>query len=204
MARRLLLAISVAGATIGGDDAARAQNLLTNPEFDDFGTTGDADDPFPEWDSRTVLPTAGDDADLCPGSDSHRQDADSQASGVIATVGILVTPEETLHLEVTYRSSAPFEMRLLQSPHQNCTQTPIPIEPPPPDIPASADWATVRQQRTVASTTQSVLLWLRGEGEGDYFLQLDRAYVGRAERIFADDFEGGMCRWDQFDDGLPA
>jgi hypothetical protein len=95
-------------------------------------------------------------------------------------------------------------MRLLQSPHQNCTQTPIPIEPPPPDIPASADWATVRQQRTVASTTQSVLLWLRGEGEGDYFLQLDRAYVGRAERIFADDFEGGMCRWDQFDDGLPA
>ena len=206
IAAPLVVIVALAGAS-----AATAQNLLTNPEFDGFGTSGSTSDPFPGWDSRIVVPTAGEDVDACPDSDSHRQDSDSQSTGAIANPDpndcVLVDPEETLHIEVAYRSSTPFEVRLLQSPNEDCTETPIPIPLPPPDIPASADWTTVRLQRTLAPTTHSVVLWLRGAGDGPYFLQLDRVYLGRAERIFADDFDGDaggtFCRWDAVVDGLP-
>lgn len=197
--RSLLLAALV--ATLAGEVAAPAQNLLANPELDGFGTSGFPNDPFPSWNSIGVVPSEGVDADGCVDSSSHRGDANSPITGVTSLTCVPVTPGETLHLEITYRSSALVGVRVTEAFDSGCTSFPIGVVPPPA-IPASADWTTVRVQHVVSAGKDGVLFALRADADGAYFVEFDRAYLGRSERVFADDFDGGLCRWSAVVDGF--
>jgi hypothetical protein len=187
--------VAVTVLSLAGASATSAQNLLTNPEFDGYGTSGLPNDPFPQWNSTGAV-AAGEDADGCPNSDSHRQEPNSVPGGGIAADCVQTTPGETLYLEVTYRSTAPVDLGLLQASDATCTTFSIGPAPPPPSIPPSGDWTTVRLQTTVAASRFSVFFRLRADADAPYVVEFDRAYLGREERVFADDFDGGsFCRW---------
>ena len=167
-----------------------AQNeLVLNPEFDG-ALTG--------WTYVNVPPQLGSDADDCPDSDSWRVDSPSGTSmGAVAEDCVEVSQGDILHLEVTYRSDAKFDLRLIPYQDTNCavalTST-IGMLP----YSESAEWTKFRVQRSIdLGTIHSVRLWFRADDDVAYTVELDRAYLGFEERVFADDFDGGtFCRWD--------
>jgi hypothetical protein len=103
-----------------------------------------------------------------------------------------------LYLEVRYRAERPIHLYLILYAGADCT-TPF-IGELGPSFPASAQWSVAQRAITltslnVASVRYSVLA-LDDPGPSQFTAEFDRAYVGRVERVFSDNFEGGsLCRW---------
>jgi hypothetical protein len=177
--------------------AAHAQNQVpTNPEFGGF-----TDGAFPGWIEEGAPSEPGEDSDLCPDSDSYRIQEDSSGSAGARSadcIADLPFPVE-LHLEITYRSDAPVDVRLDQFTGSQCTGA-LAGTGDPPSLAESAEWTTVRLQKsTLNASVRSVRLHLEVEDDEAYFVDFDRVYAGFEERVFSDDFEGGKyCRWDDF------
>jgi hypothetical protein len=179
-----------------------AQNLIpTNPEFDGF------DAGFPGWETTSVFPAAGEDADGCPDSGSFRAESDDGSiASLLATECLEVETGDTFHLEVAYRSDVEVYLRLAEFSNPGCS-TGL-ISALTGALPASAEWTTARVEKTIENVVvDSVRFQLAAYGgaeEPPFVAEFDRAYLGRVERVFEDDFEGGeVCRWSDVVDGLP-
>lgn len=110
---------------------------------------------------------------------------------------IAVLPGETLYTEVAYKSAVDADVVPTYFDTGNCTGGAIEgtIDG---NFPASAGWALGADTLTVPAGALSVLVaWAAADSNGLPFdTAWDRAYVGRAARIFSDDFEAAStCRW---------
>jgi hypothetical protein len=190
---------AVVVTTLGSATVAGAENLVpVNPDFEGFSSG------FPDWEASDVVAQEGDDFDGCIDSASYRIEANSEPASARSLTCVPVAFGESLILEVAYRSNTVVDLRLLEYTNSTCTTSLLQFIPDPA-IPASAEWTEIRVEKVVEfQSTVAVKLWLRADGDGEYFAEFDRAYLGRVPRIFEDDFEGGSpCRWTDFDDGTP-
>lgn len=177
-----------------------AQNVLLNPDFD-VDVAG--------W--QAVLGTIDldpmdEDADACPESSSGRLVAASQPGpeflGVVqATDSCLdVTPLQEIWIDATlWLRSAEFVavgLTVLEYTDDACTTF---LDPPVQTaIELSVGAAPEAEHLSVTTSVgvESVGLQIETGALVPNALLLDRLYLGVAERIFADDFEGGStCRW---------
>ena len=174
---------------------AAAQNLIaTNPEFDG-DTTG--------WEGGSGQTTGlGEDSDGCPDSDSFHAEPTEDGSGTVRAAAVecvTAQPGDVFHLEVRYRSGVPVYLLLAQFANPDCTVSLIAELGEP--LPPSAEWTSARVTTTIEeagieSVRFVILAMDNGASREPYASDFDRAYLGREERIFADDFGGGSpCRW---------
>jgi hypothetical protein len=175
---------------------ATAQNnlIVTNPEFD-LGLSGWTFGPS----QNTKI---ADDSDDCPASYSFTGLSSGPGSpssvSIVSPDCIPVQAGETLELEVSYRAEAPVVLEALFYAGAACTAQLL--TDLGPSLPPVGDWTVGR--RTVVVQPQNVtnvrfaVIARISPGPASFQLDLDRAYLGRARRIFADDFEAtSICRW---------
>lgn len=195
----LATAVAIAGAV----DTVRAENLVaTNRELDAdiLGWT-----PHP----RQVSSWTAADADGCPASGAFYAEPGELPSSLVAVSNdcVDVSPLAVLHQQVAYRSAIPVRLYLAQFANVDCTAGVIATLPGP--HPASADWTTVAAATEIPpSGVRSVRFAVAAADEdgatGVVWATYDRPYLGRAARVFADDFEGAAtCRW-SFSTGDPG
>jgi hypothetical protein len=182
---------------LGLDWSAAAQNTIVfNPEFDinveDWGTgTLQTSD----WDP--------DDANACPQSGSLSMTSTLGKGSAVAAFApecLTVIEGDEVVLEVTYQSPNPMTLYLLQYTTANCTgdwtESSGAII-----FPASAAWSTGEGGLFMSTPTdfQSVRFIAASvdpDPNNPFTARIDRAYLGRRTRLFADDFDGGStCRW---------
>jgi hypothetical protein len=175
--------------------AAAQENLLsTNPEFDD-GLAG--------WTTGAAQTSAAaGDADGCPQSFSFHGSAtgpDSPSSvRIVSPDCIPVQQGDLLEIEVRYRAEAPVHLEPLLFGGTACSASFI--AELGPALPAVGEWTVGRRtfevQPANATGVRLAVIAQIDPGPVSFMLDVDRAYLGRRPRLFADDFEGGsICRW---------
>ena len=198
---RLRFTIALAAITLVASTNAQAQNLAgpnTDLNFDDNGWS------YIGSGSRV----GNDDADGCTGGAGSSgslfvtaqlpsQVGDPSISAAYPLHCIAVLPGEMLYTEVAYKSAVDADVVPTYFDTGNCTGGAIEgtIDG---NFPASAGWALGADTLTVPAGALSVLVaWAAADPNGLPFdTAWDRAYVGRAARIFSDDFEAAStCRW---------
>lgn len=189
-----LLVVAIAGVFAFAQRIGAENLLFADPDFDDgIGAwmTGAA---------QTSIVTA--DADSCPASFAFKGETSGSASpSVVRATGgdcIPAQPGDLLYLEVRYRSEMPVHLYLILYAGADCT-TPF-FGDLGPSFPASAEWIMARRALAITPTNVAAVrysvLALDDPGPSLFTADFDRAYLGRSERVFADDFEGGsLCRW---------
>jgi len=180
-----------------GASTGRSQNVVPNPNFDadasgwDLSTGGG-------WD-------ATDDADGCAGGVEHSGSLEAQSLDVAGTTYSVaapsfclnVTPGEVIYAEVAAITPVLAGAFPLYFPQADCGGEPdqvVALEAFGP----FAKWSTYATSFTVPPSRYSMrVLWEAiDEGGSTYTTHWDRAYVGRSERVFVDDFGAGrLCRW---------
>jgi hypothetical protein len=188
-----LALVLLAGAAIPGGVLA-GNLLLADPDFDDG---------IGAWMTGAGQASGvADDADDCPQSFAFHGQATGSASPSIvrATASDCIAAQQgdELFLEVRYRSERPLHLFLILYAQPGCA-TPL-IGELGPQYAAAAEWEVAR--RTIEITSSNVAsvrfsaLAMDDPGPASFSAEFDRAYLGRVQRIFADDFEGGAtCRW---------
>jgi hypothetical protein len=191
---RFLGCVVSSGWLLAGSAGAQGNLLLTNPEFDD-GLAGWT--MGPSQTSKVV-----DDSDDCPGSFAFTGSSTGPGSpsmvGIVSPDCIPVQTGQVLELEVSYRAEAPVHLEALLYAGAACT-APILAELGPALAPVG-DWTVGRRTVVVqpqnATNARFAVIARINPGPVSFQLDLDRAYLGRARRIFADDFEAtSICRW---------
>lgn len=185
----LLLALTAA--------PGRAQNLVSNPDFD-------ADDLLWYHDTSTDQQWSAVDADLCVDSGSLTAGSvetspDFQGFSTRPTDCIAVSPDETLYASLRFRSGAFFtRLYFTYCADVGCSNCGT-FGPIFAFASASATWATLAGSDTIpASGVAAIYLTIDGalSSPDPFTVDLDRVYVGRIDRVFEDDFElGAPCRW---------
>lgn len=176
---------------------ASAQNLLANPELD-----ADA--------SGWNLPYGGawdgtEDANGCdaasPGSGAARTTSASifgtSYSGFEPTACFEVAPGEAYFTSIAYLSPVAGDVFLTFYPEPACAGAPEVLTFGSALSP-TAFWSTYSEGFTVPAGKASLKFgWATVDVLNSTYEGLwDRAYLGEADRVFADDFEtGGPCRW---------
>lgn len=189
--------IALAGALIGS--AAGGQNLLANPDFDQDGNS---------WEmlvgSAVVWQVS--DEGTCPASGSIVVDS-SPDSGFETAVLRQCVPAgslSTVAASVSFREGGPWNsLFVFFHLSVDCTDPSPPFVGQSPLDPSPGAWARLEVvAAAVPAGTQSFEYRAGGGLGGDPFsIELDRAYLGTAERVFAADFDtdeaGGSqpCRW---------
>lgn len=195
-ARRMaaMLAVMLTSLFSFAQRAVAGNLLLADPDFDDgIGAwmTGAA---------QTSTVTA--DADSCTASFAfHGVTSGTGSPSVVRATGgdcIASQPGDLLFLEVRYRSERPVHLYLILYAGADCT-TPF-FGELGPSFPASEEWSVARRAIAITPTNVAAVrysvLALDDPGPSLFTAEFDRAYLGRAERDFSDDFEGGsLCRW---------
>lgn len=125
------------------------------------------------------------------------QVGDPSISAAYPVVCIPVSPGETIYTEVFYKSEVDADVSPTYFDTGNCTgsQTEVVIDA---TFPAAVSWTRASDILTVPDGALSMLVaWAAADPNGLPFATAwDRAYAGRAERIFSDDFEAAStCRW---------
>ena len=176
--------------------AARAQGklLVTNPEFD-AGLAG--------WTTGvSQTSTAATDSDACPASFSFHGSAigpDSPSQVVIVSPDCVpVSQGDVLELEVTYRAEALVHLEALHFGGTACSSGFL--ADLGPTLPAAGEWTVGRRSIEIESASATgvrfAVIAQIDPGPVSFVLDVDRAYLGRRYRIFADGFDGGStCRW---------
>jgi hypothetical protein len=189
-----MLAVTLASVFLLPQRAGADNLLLADPDFDDgIGAwmTGAA---------QTSTTTA--DADTCPASFAFRGETSGSGSpSVVRATGgdcIPSQPGDLWYLEVRHRAERPVHLYLSLYAGADCT-TPF-FGDLGPSFPASVQWSVARRAIAITSTNVAAVrfsvLALDDPGPSLFTADFDRAYLGRVERVFSDDFEGGsLCRW---------
>ncbi len=192
----LLVAVLVSAA------GARAQNLLTNPDFD-------APEGLADWQLQSGSLQLGADSGTCATSDAV--DATSAPSGggsqyfhmtslQCIPVDPLATPE--LHLAGMYKATANVYARIyLQVFSDAGCSTPIGFSATVFGG-TSVAWNRIADVVAIDANAASVVVNVDGNpanfGEPQFTMEWDRFYLGAAPEIFLDDFEfesGSACHW---------
>lgn len=185
----LLLALAAA--------PGRAQNLVSNPDFD-------ADDSLWYHDTSTDQQWSAVDADLCA-------DSGSLTSGSVETTPgfnhfgtrpmdcVAVNPNETLYAALRYRTDASvIRLYFTHCADVDCSNCGS-FGPYFAFAGASATWVALGGSDTIpASGVAAVYLSISASlgSASPFTIDLDRVYLGRDDRVFGDDFElGAPCRW---------
>lgn len=197
-----LLALFAAQLLCLPSGPARAQNLLTNPDFDGPGG-------LDLWAVETGSMVLGADSGSC--TTSGAIDATSGLSGggdqyfwIISQPCILVDPvaNPVLQLAAMYRTTATVYSRIyLQMFLDTTCSTPIGFSSSVFGGTA-ADWSRIAGAVTIDSAALSVLVFAdtlpQTSGGPAFTVQWDRFYLGVVPEIFRDGFEfesGSACHW---------
>ena len=186
--------LAILAAIVPAAACADSNLLVTNPDFDD-GLAG--------WTMGvSQASNIADDSDDCPGSFSFTGSSTGPVSPsqvrIVSPDCIPVQPGDSLELEVTYRAEAPVHLEALPFGGANCSSSFI--AELGPALPPMGDWTVARRSIVVGPANVTgvrfAVIALFDPGPVSFMLDLDRAYLGSAERIFADDFEAtSICRW---------
>jgi hypothetical protein len=192
-----LTLFAVVGALLAAD--ANAQNLISNPELD--ADASEWEFPFlGSWDGN-------DDADGCDHADPGSGSANAISlnvsgdtySSVEPSVCVAVSPGETIHTGIAYRSPFPADVIPRFYELADCAgAVTTPGFGAGGSMAPSVDWTFYAESFVVPANTLSIGVgWIAFDDSGsDFQTWWDRAFLGRAERIFADDLENGtFCRW---------
>lgn len=193
-----LLAAVVLGGTA---PAARAQNLLTNGDFDAGAGLGG-------WTWGPGALALGDDSGSCLLSDgadaTSGQAASSHYFAMYSTQCIAVDPlaTPTLHLNAIYRTTAPVWARLALQSFTDADCANFEGYYSGAYGSTSAAWAAIGGPITLAPPTLSFKVTAdfnpMNAGQGPFTGSFDRFYVGVLPQILVDGFEtesGSACHW---------
>jgi hypothetical protein len=182
------LSLSLAAAPAG------AQNLIGNPEFDSS---------IEGWflDFSAAMNWIDYDVDLCTESGalegiSAQATPTSWGFTTRAMDQIPVTPGETVHLSVRFRAAGAFSCSIYLTyctgPF-NCGSSSQFLD----SASGSTSWVTLEASHEIPAGVAIVLFGVSSSSPtGPFAIDLDSAYLGRAERIFSESFEvGETCRW---------
>lgn len=139
------------------------------------------------------------DADLCIGSGTLYATRGGLSSVEMhADDCIPVTQGERLYPEVQYNTPAThFRIWLNLYWDSSCSQLRASSTYPDGFGPTSG-WAAAAQSFLIGADTGAVKLFFTADGSDPFTAEIDRVYIGRSPRIFADDLEGmSSCRWSQ-------
>jgi hypothetical protein len=177
---------------------AAAQNLLVNPDLD-------LPDDLTGWpnDFNAGHEWSSDDADGCTDSGSLAGTTGEGSPGFQAYTTrnwtcVPVTPGETVYLSVAYRSQ--IEINRLYFSHcsdadcNTCVTFSAFLDAGGP----TDSWATLHGSEVIPDGVGAVWLSINSSevGTTPKTIGLDRAYVGRQDRIHVDGFENGSaCHW---------
>lgn len=186
----------VVALAVGGSLGAplAGQNLIGNGDFD-VGVNSQG------WHVLYAASTGNGsfDADLCIGSGTL-----FATRGGIASVEmhaddcIPVVQGETLYAEAQYNTPATnFRIWLDQFWDSDCTQLRVSSTYPNGFGPTSG-WASAAQSFPIGADTGAIKLFFTADASTPFTVEIDRVYIGRSPRVFADDLEGmSSCRWTQ-------
>jgi hypothetical protein len=185
----LLLALTAA--------PGRAQNLVSNPDFD-------ADDLLWYHDTSTGQQWSAVDADLCVDSGSLTAGSvetspDFNHFSTRPTDCVAVNPNETLYAALRYRTDASvIRLYFTHCADVDCFNCGS-FGPYFAFANASVPWVALGGSDTIpASGVAAVYLSINASlgSASPFTIDLDRVYLGRIDRVFEDDFElGAPCRW---------
>lgn len=186
----LVLAVALPGAPARGDG-----NLLGNPELDLDATSWGGG----SWSSL--------DSASCPGSGSLAASSVSCAPivgcndfgfwRVFAGPCVVVTPGMTIYQSAVVRSNQPRLLYLQFFSDTNCATQAGDNSAAATPVPAG-EWQPVWQTSVIPAGVQSIVAAFASGGFASTNVtgNVDRAWLGLEDRIFADDFErGSTCRW---------
>jgi hypothetical protein len=181
---------------------ACAQDLLANPDFDQ---------DVAGW-SLFVgesLAWAGDDEGACPASGSlvvaSAPFPGSSFTAAIASQCFPVDGQTEVAASISFRDGAPFQqvgVRFHTS--SDCSDANPPSALSPVAAASPGVWSRMEMPASAIPAGTNSLQFLAGGsdvGGGDFVIELDRAYIGTPDRVFAADFETDTdgaptpCRW---------
>lgn len=187
---------------IGWAASARAENLLTNPDFDQ-DTLG--------WTVfvGTALDLDSSDEGACPASGSgfvHSGPYPGAAfSSAILSQCFPVGGRTEIAASVSYRDGATFEqVGVTFHVSLDCSDENPQTALSPVFFASPGTWSRMAMPTAAIPAGTNSIQFLAGgtdPGGGDFTIQLDRAYFGTPDRIFSDGFENDQdgapvpCRW---------
>ncbi|MEO7794568.1 MAG: hypothetical protein ABIV06_07315 [Thermoanaerobaculia bacterium] len=190
----MLVKVVVAlGVAVGCNPPLAGQNLISNGDFN-VGVNSEG------WIVHYASSTGNGsfDADLCIGSGTLFATRGGLSSVEMHADGdcIPVAQGETLYPAVLYNTPATnFRIWLDQFWDASCSQLRVSSTYPDGFGPTSG-WATAAQPFPIGPDTGAVKLFFTADASSPFTVEIDRVYIGRSPRIFADDLEGvSSCRW---------
>ncbi len=198
---RLRFTIAWAAITLVASTNAQAQNLAgpnTDLNVDDNGWSYvGSGSRVGNDDANGCTGGAGSSGSLVVHAELPSQVGDPSIAAAYPLACIPVLPGETIHTEIAYKSAVDADVSPVYFDTENCTgsQTQVVIDA---TLPAAATWTLAADVVTVPAGALSMLVaWAAADPNGLPFdTAWDRAYAGRAARIFSDDFEAAStCRW---------
>lgn len=148
-------------------------------------------------DANGCTGVVGSSGSLLVAAELPSQVGDPSIAAAYPAVCIPVLPGETIYTEVFYKSGVDADVSPTYFDTENCTGSPTEVVIDA-TIPAAANWTRATDALTVPDGALSMLVaWAAADPNGlPFATSWDRAYAGRAERIFSDDFEAAStCRW---------
>jgi len=190
------VAVAVVLATTGWFAApAAGQNLISNGDFN----VGVNSEGWTVWYASSTG-NGSFDADLCIGSGTLYAARGGLTSVEMHADGDCIPVEqgETLYPSVRYNTQATnFRIWMDRFWDSSCDQLRVSSTYPNGFGPTSG-WASAAQPFLIGANTGAVKLFFIADSNAPFTVEIDRVYIGRSPRIFADDLEGvSSCRWSQ-------